>query len=402
MYELVNSHYNFLVNQFFRENRFLIKYPESTWQEWEGKPSMDQVVEHSDGACYLGYIFRDSQVNFIAFDLDVKNPDQRNTLKSRLDAIYALLGPPSLISSSPSGGLHSYYLLNDSYHHQVISYVVCQRINLSRGNIELFPSNNGLRLLGGKDMHLLNEKLEVIADDPEEIFSKITYQWRFGIRHNLFSWLPYWPDGKKPVKKYQPNKNNRMLFNELVGKGLTELSTRHAMFLKLSHYLQTHEDFDAATTATFLENWIHDKHNGCSNDYPRDPGFVRKDIAGVVKSYNPAKAVVVPSFNRKLLTSKNIDDISQLAATIDHQLGVKEGSALPFLLDLFSFCKFKHKHFEVDIPKNVFQSCENGSRTRYVKYKDKLKELGVLKTIRNYSPENNKSYRYLITGNFIS
>lgn len=391
-----------LLINFFTEERFLIQEPGCSWKEICGRPSPDQIESHLAGEHYLGFIMRKTLTKFMVFDVDVKSPDQRVTLKSRFDCIIEIFGNPNMISSSPSGGLHIYYMLDDTYHHSAIHHAVTQLLQLERGNIELFPSNNGLRLLGGKDMHLLDDNLEIIADCPADIYQHLSYQLKFGRRHNLLSCLPYFPADKKPVKKHKPKLEKRFRFNELVGKGLSSPSSRHEAMLFLSHYLQTFEDFDRSTTITFLENWIRDKNNGFSKDFRRDPEMVKRDIIGVVNSYDRSKAVFPRSFNRAILSNHNIEQIQLLVKAINSRMGIKDTSLYPFLLDLFSYCKSNHQNFAVDIPKIVFQNCEFGSRTRYLKFKHVLKDMGILRTIRNYSTFKNECYRYIIAGEYIS
>lgn len=365
-----------------------------TYKDWTqcNRPVQDrEILSHFKGNYYIGFISRQTPVKYLCFDLDTHTERTRKNLIYRKDKLINKYGRPHLLSSTPSDGLHLVYFLDRKYPPMEIRSAIVQNTRLGKGDIELFPGNNGLRLLGGKNCNLLNYELKPIAISPSEIQEHFLMVYKYSDRVSLENL----PIEVSEEFKIAPQKFEREVQN-LLKDGLTSPSSRNDALLKLCFYLRTYRGYSEEKTANFLVHWISTKNNGMSKDWNNNPKQVINQINKMVKYYNPNRIRDTKYFPVDILEDDNLEMIYEISIRISSNTTTELFKVKAFMEDLFSYCKRNQVNGAVEIPSTVFEKCRYGSRGRYLLYKKELLQMGVISIEKNYSTLTRKCIKYKI------
>ncbi|MFW9940369.1 MAG: hypothetical protein ACFFFT_04960 [Candidatus Thorarchaeota archaeon] len=392
---LNENFYETIKDLFFMEDRFIkTNKSHNDWIEEKTTITSDHLNHHFNGYYYIGSIQRNTPASYICLDLDCHNGQTERNLKERYDQITDVFKPCHLICRTPLSGLHLYYFLNNPKPHQEIKEIVGSRIQLKKGEIELFPSNNGLRLFGGKKCPILDRNLNIIADKPQSIA---------GYFSDLITYCEY--VNLDDFQDFQKSTVTNAFINEveeLIEFGLKERSTRNDALLKINRYLQGLKGCSQNETIDFMIKWITDKNNGKSKDWIRNKATVINQIRYIAKGFDPSKFNVYSRSLTNNLSKENINSVEQLISRINKHTNIDVVKFKAFAIDLYEYCKKKNINGKIEIPKVVFQKFRFGSGNRYLEFKDILIKLNVLKVDSNYSTLYHKSIRYQIDEIFIS
>jgi hypothetical protein len=386
--ELLNTH-------FFKEEKFIRTYnSNSDWWEVDRNIQPREIRSHFSGSYYIGFISRNTASSILVFDLDCHSAITEKTLINRKNKIISLFGNPDFIFSTPNGGLHLYYLLNKEYHPKEIQSIVKNIIRIRAGEIEFYPNGHGIRLFGGKNCMLRDNKLKTVNIYFEDYVLNV---WEYNERLDLDSLVTTTSDYKK---KYSPSFISECEF--LLENGLYRPSSKNESFLDLNRYLQGYQGLNAEETKEKLQWWIKNKNNRLSKDWTKNSSGVYKQIHEVVKRFDSQKigCLKKPSFPIHLLSPKDKVKIKEIALTISIETDISLNKVECFLQDIISYCKYNQTGGMVEIPKGVFQSCRYGSGTRYFKLKNALLKSNTLTLIKNYSADLHKCNKYKILDEF--
>lgn len=386
-----------LQNVFFVEPIFIKtneKYDD--WKEIKRPVQNREILSHFKGNYYVGFISRQTPVEWLCFDLDTHTEMTRANLIYRKDRIFERFGIPHLISRTTSGGLHLIYFLNRKHDPREIRSVIVQSIRLTKGEIELYPSNNGMRLLGGKKCPLVDSDLKILADTPQKVENYFRSVWEYSERIVLSELA----NNDSQISRSTPAKFQHEI-QELLKTGLTAPSTRNDSLLKLNFYYQTYLNYSPEQSEKAMNDWISTKHNEFSKDWKRNPEQVKKQIHSIASSYDRNKINKVKYFPVELLKESNREKINEIALKIAKNVDLELYKVEAFLYDLFAYCKANQVGGIVEIPKTVFQACKFGSRKRYVLIKKELESIGAISMETDYCAKVNNCRKYRILEEFI-
>jgi len=272
----------------------------------------DQRTEsHLLGDVYLGGGSR-PWTKAITVDLDAHSGE--TDVYERADKVCAIFDDVTpLIFTTPRGGLHLWFLLST-----MGQTVAARRYVLDRlaggglaprpGYIEVLPAGpNGslVRLPLGADSLMLNAYgflpvasnqagcLEVLDDIlVRDKLDRLVIPAEYRTQHHT-DLAPARRGREKRSSQYRrtrPVSGWRKEADEFLNFGLQVSGTRNQAFLRLRTLWMSEYGLSADEARRELWKWICANHNGKSNEFPRNEEAVRRHIARVVDSYNPAQA----------------------------------------------------------------------------------------------------------------
>jgi hypothetical protein len=383
-----------LITQFFREEKFIrTTRINNDWIEVNRQIRIDEIYAHFNGEYYIGFICRNTATGLLVFDLDSHSSKTEQTLVKRVGKVSRSFGNPDFIYSSPNKGLHLYYFLDKYYYPDEIKKAVNLKIKICPGELEIFPNGKGLRLFGGRDCRLLDNNLKPIELCFEEY---IINTWEENEKLNLCSLSRY-----RTKTKYDQACITRCEI--LLDSGLDRPSTRNSALLDLNRYFQGFLELSPTETEKRLVEWMATKNNGFSKEWNINPKGVIKKINSMVSGYdkNKDKGGGRLYFPIHVLTSSDKKRIREIAIKISKNTDIAQKSYEDFMLDIISYSKYHQTDGIVEIPRNVFQGCKNGSGDRYIKFKQPLKSHKILLQVKNYDATRHKCKVYRLSDNFI-
>lgn len=251
------------------------------------------------------------QTRFAVFDLDETSQHHNELGLARLRHLLASVGfdSPQLFQSSESTGWHLYLSLStwvncDEVHNTLRQWLLAEGIKIKQGQLELFPSNNGLRLPLQRGFAWLDDqgavrlrREDISADEAIANFVDAlganAHNWQI-IQSRIASRLEQIEQAAGAGMPAHELKNKNVeddgfsgFFTE-AGKiqevynfgreywqnGLTKPGQRHHAILCIGHYLWYGDDNAgikglpgigrADRRAEAIENWLREKHNGYS------------------------------------------------------------------------------------------------------------------------------------------
>ena len=251
------------------------------------------------------------QTIFAVLDIDAKSQYHNELGLARLIHVLESCGIQlgSLYQSSDSGGWHAYIFFSDwvksedlqDYLNQLLK---AEGFEIKQGQLEIFPSNNGLRLPLQRGFAWLDASAQILIRRDELKADEAIYKflqdsknkqhnWEI-VRTRIISRLKQIASEqeRKQTKEYleeEPEEDGFSTFFSEAGKlldvynagrnywqnGLTEPSQRHHAILAVGHYLWYGDESNQVRAlpgarnsqrrAKVILSWLQENHNGYSN-----------------------------------------------------------------------------------------------------------------------------------------
>lgn len=251
------------------------------------------------------------QTRFAVFDLDETSQHHNELGLARLRHLLASVGfdSPQLYQSSDSTGWHLYLSFStcvdcEEVHKTLRQWLLAEGLKIKQGQLELFPSNNGLRLPLQRGFAWLDDQgaIRLRREDlsADEAIAKFVdaldtnaHNWQI-IQNRIASRLAQIELAAgagmpaQDLKRDNTDEDGFSAFFTEAGKiqevydlgrefwqnGLTEPGQRHQAILCIGHYLWYGDQnagikalpgiSRADRRAAAIENWLKEKHNGFS------------------------------------------------------------------------------------------------------------------------------------------
>ncbi len=251
------------------------------------------------------------QTRFAVFDLDETSQHHNELGLARLRHLLASVGFdfPQLYQSSDSTGWHLYLSFStwvncDEVHNKLKHWLLAEGLKIKQGQLELFPSNNGLRLPLQRGFAWLDDQGAVTISREELTADEAIAKFVDALDANSHNWQIIQSRIVSRLAQIEQTAGAGMPAHELKNKeigedgfsgfftdagkiqevydfgrdywqnGLTKPGQRHHAILCIGHYLwYGDENADvkglpgigrADRRAEAIENWLKEKHNGYS------------------------------------------------------------------------------------------------------------------------------------------
>jgi len=248
-----------------------------------------------------------AETRFAVLDIDETSQYHNELGLARLRHSLANIGitSPVVYQSSDSGGWHIYLFFSNEQpstelREKISSWLKAEGFEIRQGQLEIFPSNNGLRLPLQRGFAWLDSSAKILIRREDLETSQALELFLNDRQQNSHDWIPIESriarrleqiSRTKPLEITQEQLQEDDGFSDLfseAGKlqevynrgreywreGLTEPGQRHHAILAVGHYLW-YGDADiglralpglrnSERRAALIENWLMEKHNGHS------------------------------------------------------------------------------------------------------------------------------------------
>ncbi|MBS2004949.1 MAG: hypothetical protein JST44_25785 [Cyanobacteria bacterium SZAS LIN-5] len=345
----------------------------------------------------------DKQSRYSVLDVDIESQYHNEIGLARLKHLLASVGlsKPVLYQSSDSGGWHIYLFFDQSVDRTSIEntlkcWLLAEGIKIKKGQLELFPSNNGLRLPLQRGFAWLDadgkiklRREEISTDQAIATFLK-------DLDDNSHSWNQIQNNAKRRLQALEAlaaatratpateNQNQHedgfsdfftfagMLpevysaGREFWRNGLTAPSQRHQAILCIGHYLWYGDVAEgvralpgvarAELRAELIEAWLREKHNGFSET------VLRGDWTQIVRDIQSACNWTAPEGSETPQPTK--PDYSHLGdRAIDRLIGLTKQTGRTWTPDDFKKGNVgREERAREQISKGVMKLLESGRR----------------------------------------
>lgn len=296
------------------------------------------------------------QTNFAVLDVDATSQYHNELGLARLRHILTSVGfdRPAIYQSSSSGGWHIYLFFSNWEQSQELqeklsAWLRSEGFEIRQGQLEIFPSNNGLRFPLQSGFAWLNSDAEILvrrdALESDDAIGKFlsdrqhnSHDWK-PIEHQINSRLEQIAIARTVIKpQEQPEEEDgfsaffsdagRLQDVYIAGRdywlnGLTEPGQRHHAILAVGHYLWYGDEQIGLTAlpglrnsdrrAALIERWLKEKHNGHSQSVLKnDWNEIGADISRACKWQQQEATEPLRSYP---LTERAIDRLEGLTKT---------------------------------------------------------------------------------------
>ncbi len=251
------------------------------------------------------------QTRFAVFDLDETSQHHNELGLARLRHLLASIGfdSPQLYQSSDSTGWHLYLSLStwvdcDEVQNTLRQWLLAEGLKIKQGQLELFPSNNGLRLPLQRGFAWLDDQGAITIRREELTADEAIAKFVDALDANAHNWQIIQSRINSRLAQIQQAASAGVPAHELKNKnieedgfsgffteagkiqevydfgrdywqnGLTKPGQRHHAILSIGHYLWYGDEnagvkalpgiSRADRRAEAIENWLREKHNGYS------------------------------------------------------------------------------------------------------------------------------------------
>jgi len=213
-----------------------------------------------------------------------------------------------LFFSTPGGGRHLHLMLEGpSWSDRAAAFakdrLTDAGVELAPGLFEVFPNGKkAIRAPLGRDCYLLDSYTLDPIDGDRAVHLHTLNDILENERYDLLE-IPAdygateTPEGhqKATRRRVQPSSSEFMLeVDRLERDGLWRPAQRHEALCKLSWYFHVIEGKSGDQVVGELWAWIRDKNNGFSQDFRERQDWVRRNIEGLVKAWDPGKVGNTP------------------------------------------------------------------------------------------------------------
>ena len=293
--------------------------PQRRWltENRRGVYLTDHKVEaHLHGDYHIGTIPKVFTRSIIV-DIDTDDGGQRSLAQRTERVCAAFPGASPLAFSTPRGGRHLHFMLNqpewsDRAHAFAKDRLTDAGIPLTPGHVELFPAGaKAIRAPLGRDCSLLDSRtLKPVHPDRtanlytlNEILANDQYD-TLAVPGNYQIAVPEEKQGHSRRRACGSDNEFMVEVDRLLREGLWRRSQRREALLKLNWFMHVIWRFDNDRVEQELCAWIRQHHNGFSKDFNRDPDWVYRDIQQKVCAFDhnkvgAQKAQVLPRVTRK-------------------------------------------------------------------------------------------------------
>jgi hypothetical protein len=406
-----DQYINYFIDQ-KRKKPWIIRKENIGWKYRKDKSiSNIELEDHLNQQYHVGILRKTSSYFFI--DLDNKSHSKKPilALEERFNKVSSSFPvSPTLIQSSDSKGLHTYYGLDKSYPVEQIKSIISKRLRrmgiiLKNGQYELFPTfnGNGHRLPFGKDSYLLDSNFNPIHSnsiegiDPffrginshtlnldeilkeDEKWENCLYEENLGnnsidIDNNNLLYLPSLPPyTDKPSPFFHHEAEN------LWENGIQAFSTRNetTWILICNCYWN---GLNKDETYEKIEEWLYEKNNGLSNDWNNRKDWVLKDLRSSI-----SRRFAYGGGRRTFLT---VGDLRKIILTVSDDY-----KKLQFIYDLLLYIK-KVNNEHLYISWKTFASFNGSSWRTYLANVEFCENNRIIEFVRNHSTDNHRAREY--------
>jgi hypothetical protein len=372
----------------------------------------DKVRAHLNGKYYIGGGTR-AYTKYIVVDIDAHNEESQSEIWKRADLVKDAFGDvcPE-IYTTPSGGMHMYYMLdrsvwNASANEYAKDVLTNSGMNVRKGYIEILPAGNTLvRAPMGGGCFALDPKTMMPYNTNHEKCVRVTYDRVMWHQHQCIE-IPdkYNPTASrqaKPTKHQVPNgqpSEYMQKVNDLWQYGLVTPNSRNEALLELSWYWRCLRVYDVESTIDQLWKWIQTKHNGLSNDYNTNPDEVYRHIKALVPSTTVEawqdKAKDVTSVTEHLNMQMQADRLNYAREKVS-LLGLRVADA-ELLANIICYAEHRGTSYnggwlKVQIPALTLRRWDRAYTTKL----DRLRAKGLVLDGRNYCRIKSRSREYRV------
>ena len=287
---------------------FAIQYADAQRRRgWftENKPGVfltdGKISAHLEGRYWIGPVPK-TFTKSVVFDLD-RGRNWRSLDRRTEQVRAAFPDAEPLIFSTPRGGRHLDYMLEvPSWSNRVAAFakdrLADAGIELAPGEVEVFPAGaKAIRAPLGRDCYLLDGHTLDPVDGDRAVN---LYTLNELLQYERFDRLAVPADYRaietpeipqRAVKRRVRRSSSEFMLevDRLERNGLWRLSQRHDALCKLNWYYHVIDGMSGDEVVGKLWTWIREKNNGFSRDYRERQDWVRRNIEGLVKAWNPGK-----------------------------------------------------------------------------------------------------------------
>jgi hypothetical protein len=262
-----------------------------------------KIAAHLEGRYWVGPVPKTFTRSII---LDLDRGRNWKSLDRRTEQVRAAFPEADpLIFSTPRGGRHLHFMIRPAWSDRTAAFTKERLseagVELAPGEVEVFPAGaKAIRAPLGRDCFLLDkDTLKPVSPDREtnlytldEILEAEGYD-RLAIPEEYqAAELPQTLQTPQRATRRRTERSGSeymLQVDRLLREGLWRPSQRHDALCELNWYHHVIERKSGNQVAGILWTWIQEKHNGLSQDYRTKPDWVRRNIEGLVKAWNPAK-----------------------------------------------------------------------------------------------------------------